>query len=67
MGNLFEELGNQEIQLEIEEINSEFVKQDSDFLSNKEIIERKTDFILKEMENSYQRLERVLKVFNRMR
>ena len=67
MGNLYEEWGNQETQVDTEEEIPLYSEPDRSFLSNKEIIEKKTNFILKEMEDSYQRLERVLKIFNRMR
>ena len=33
----------------------------------KEKLEEQSDYILKRMENSYQRLEKVLKAFNRIR
>ena len=33
----------------------------------KEKLEEQSDYILKQMENSYQRLEKVLKAFNRIR
>ena len=67
MGNLYEEWGNQETQVDTEEEIPLYSEPDRSFLSNKEILEKKTNFILKEMEDSYQRLERVLKIFNRMR
>lgn len=34
--------------------------------SNVETVEKRAECILREMENSYQRLEKILKVFNRI-
>ena len=55
MGNLYEEWGNQETQVDTEEEIPLYSEPDRSFLSNKEILEKKTNFILKEMEDSYQK------------
>ena len=66
MGNSFEEWGEEEIQLDVEEESSLFRETGISSFEKKETLEKETENILDRMEDSYQRLEKVLKVFNRM-
>ena len=66
MGNSFEEWGEEEIQLDVEEESSLFRETGISSFQKKEMLEKETENILDRMEDSYQRLEKVLKVFNRM-
>jgi hypothetical protein len=66
MGNSFEEWGEEEIQLDLEEESSLFRETGISSFQKKETLEKETENILDRMEDSYQRLEKVLKVFNRM-
>ena len=66
MGNSFEEWGEEEIQLDLEEESSLFRETGISSFEKKETLEKETENILDRMEDSYQRLEKVLKVFNRM-
>jgi hypothetical protein len=66
MGNSFEEWGEEEIQLDLEEESSLFREKGISSFQKKEALEKETENILDRMEDSYQRLEKVLKVFNRM-
>jgi hypothetical protein len=66
MGNSFEGWGNEENQVGLDEELSVFTESEICSIQNKDLMEEKAENILIEMENSYQRLEKVLKVFNRM-
>ena len=66
MGNSFEEWGEEEIQLDLEDESSLFRETGISSFQKKEALEKETENILDRMEDSYQRLEKVLKVFNRM-
>ena len=66
MGNSFEEWGEEEIQLDVEEESSLFRETGISSFKKKAALEKETENILDRMEDSYQRLEKVLKVFNRM-
>ena len=66
MGNSFEGWGEEEIQIELEEESSLFIDAEISSFQKKEMLEKETENILDRMEDSYQRLEKVLKVFNRM-
>ena len=66
MGNSFEGWGNEENQVGLDEELSVFTESEICYIQNKDLMEEKAENILIEMENSYQRLEKVLKVFNRM-
>jgi hypothetical protein len=66
MGNSFEEWGEEEIQLDLEEESSLFRETGISSFQKKEALEKETENILDRMQDSYQRLEKVLKVFNRM-
>ena len=68
MGNLYEEWGNQETQVDTEGEIPLYSEPDRSFLSNKEILEKKNQFHFKGNGGFLpKRLERVLKIFNRMR
>ena len=66
MGNSFEEWGEEEIQLDVEEESSLFRETGISSFKKKAALEKETENILDRMEDSYQRLEKVLNVFNRM-
>ena len=66
MGNSFEGWGEEEIQIDLEEESSLFLDAEISSFQKKEMLEKETKNILDRMEDSYQRLEKVLKVFNRM-
>ena len=66
MGNSFEEWGEEEIQLDVEEESSLFRETGISSFQKKAALEKETENILDRMEDSYQRLEKVLNVFNRM-
>ena len=66
MGNSFEGWGNEENQVGVDEEISIFTEAEICSIQNKDLMEKKAENILIEIENSYQRLEKVLKVFNRM-
>lgn len=66
MGNSFEGWGEEEIQIDLEEESSLFLDTEISSFQKKETLEKETENILDRMEDSYQRLEKVLKVFNRM-
>jgi hypothetical protein len=55
MGNSFEEWGEEEIQLDLEEESSVFTESEICSIQNKDLMEEKAENILIEMENSYQR------------
>lgn len=66
MGNSFEGWGEEEIQIDLEEESSLFLDAEISSFQKKEMLEKETENILDRMEDSYQRLEKVLNVFNRM-
>ena len=66
MGNSFEGWGEEEIQIDLEEESSLFLDTEISSFQKKETLEKETENILDRMEDSYQRLEKVLRVFNRM-
>jgi len=66
MGNSFEEWGEEEIQLDVEEESSLFRETGNSSFQKNAVWEKEAENILNGMEDSFQRLERVLKVFNRM-
>ena len=66
MGNSFEGWGEEEIQIDLEEESSLFLDTEISSFQKKETLEKETENILDRMEDSYQRLEKVLNVFNRM-
>ena len=66
MGNSFEGWGEEEIQIDLEEETSLFRETEISSVQKKEALEKEAENILNRMEDSYQRLEKVLKVFNRM-
>ena len=66
MGNSFEGWGEEEIQIDLEEESSLFLDTEISSFEKKETLEKETENILDRMEDSYQRLEKVLRVFNRM-
>jgi hypothetical protein len=66
MGNSFEEWGEEEIQLDVEEESSLFRETGISSFQKNAAWEKEAENILNGMEDSFQRLERVLKVFNRM-
>jgi hypothetical protein len=66
MGNSYEGWGEDEIQIDLEEETSLFRETEISSVQKKEALEKEAENILNGMEDSYQRLEKVLKVFNRM-
>ncbi len=66
MGNSYEGWGEEEIQIDLEEETSLFRETEISSVQKKEALEKEAENILNRMEDSYQRLEKVLKVFNRM-
>ena len=66
MGNSYEGWGEEEIQIDLEEETSLFRETEISYVQKKEALEKEAENILNRMEDSYQRLEKVLKVFNRM-
>ena len=66
MGNSFEGWGEEEIQIDLEEESSLFLDTEISSFQKKETLEKETENILDRMEDSYQRLEKVLRDFNRM-
>jgi len=66
MGNSYEGWGEDEIQIDLEEETSLFRETEISSVHKKEALEKEAENILNGMEDSYQRLEKVLKVFNRM-
>ncbi len=66
MGNSLEDWGSQEIESKTEEDEDFKEEKISRFIHLKEKDEVRVNRILQDMENSYQRLERVLNIFNRM-
>ena len=68
MGNSLKEWEKEESLEQPEDITTITLKQSECFSPQfKEKLEEQSDYILKRMENSYQRLEKVLKAFNRIR
>ena len=66
MGNFLKEWGEGKNQIEIE-LEKPLVKERKVHSSEyKEDVEKKAEDILNKMEDSYRRLERVLKIFDRM-
>lgn len=66
MGKLLEGWGEKEIQKVIREDGVLFEEEKLKHGRNDETVEKRAEYILREMENSYQRLEKILKVFNRI-
>jgi len=66
MGNSYEGWGEEEIQIDLEEETSLFRETEISSVQKKEALEKEAENILNRMEDSYQRLEKVLRVFNRM-
>jgi hypothetical protein len=66
MGKLLEGWGEKEIQTVIREDGVLFEEETLKHGRNDETVEKRAEYILREMENSYQRLEKILKVFNRI-
>ena len=66
MGNSYEGWGEEEIQIDLEQETSLFRETEISSVPKKEALEKEAENILNRMEDSYQRLEKVLKVFNRM-
>ena len=66
MGKLLEGWGEKEIQKVIREDEVLFEEEKLKHGRNDETVEKRAEYILREMENSYQRLEKILKVFNRI-
>ena len=58
--------GEKEIQTVIREDEVLFEEEKLKHGRNDETVEKRAEYILREMENSYQRLEKILKVFNRI-
>jgi hypothetical protein len=66
MGKLLEEWGEKKIQTGMREDRVLFEEEQLKHRRNDETVEQRAECILREMENSYQRLEKILKVFNRI-
>jgi len=66
MGKLLEEWGEKKIQTGMREDRVLFEEEQLKHSRNDETVEQRAECILREMENSYQRLEKILKVFNRI-
>lgn len=66
MAKLLEEWGEKEIQTTVSKAEVLCKEEQLKHARNDETVEQKAECILKEMENSYQRLEKVLTVFNRI-
>ena len=68
MRSSLKERGEDESLAQPDEVTTITLKQSECFSPQfKEKLEEQSDYILKRMENSYQRLEKVLKAFNRIR
>ena len=61
-----EEWGEKKIQTGMREDRVLFEEEQLKHRRNDETVEERAECILREMENSYQRLEKILKVFNRI-
>ena len=66
MGKLLEGWAEKEIQTVIREDGILFEEEQLKHERSDETVEQRAEYILREMENSYKRLEKVLKVFNRI-
>ena len=66
MGKLLEGWREKEIQSTIREDGVLFEEEQLKHGRSDETVEQRAECILREMENSYKRLEKVLKVFNRI-
>ncbi len=66
MGKLLEGWREKEIQTAIREDGVLFEEEQLKHRRKDETVEQRAECILREMENSYQRLEKILKVFNRI-
>ena len=66
MGKLLEEWGEKKIQTGMREDRVLFEEEQLKHRRKDETVEQRAECILREMENSYQRLEKILKVFNRI-
>ena len=66
MGKLLEEWGEKKIQTGMREDRILFEEEQLKHGRNDETVEQRAECILREMENSYQRLEKILKAFNRI-
>ena len=68
MGNSLKEWEKEESLEQPDEVTTTTLEKSERFSPQlKEKLEEQSDYILKRMENSYQRLEKVLKAFNRIR
>ena len=66
MGKLLEGWAEKEIQTAIREDGVLFEEEQLKHERSDQTVEQRAEYILMEMENSYKRLEKVLKVFNRI-
>jgi hypothetical protein len=66
MGKLLKGWAEKEIQTAIREDRVLFEEEQLKHGRSDETVEQRAECILREMENSYQRLEKILKVFNRI-
>ena len=67
MGEILKNWESEKITSNLGRKNTSFQEKNSPFIRFKDKDEKRVERILSEMEESYQRLEKVLDIFNRMR